>query len=91
LLWNSSDALATKALNTGGVAFKFTFAPQLADAQNHEGILWINRPNITGSWLVKNKNWHRADMNFFYMNIRENASLRTKKFLQQKETAPTNP
>jgi hypothetical protein len=91
LLWNTSDALATKELNTGGVAFKFTFAPQLTDAQNHEGILWIHRPNIKGSWLVKNKNWHRADMNFFYMNIRENAALRIEKFLQQKETSPTNP
>jgi hypothetical protein len=91
LLWNSSDSLATKELNKGGVAFKFTFAPQLADAQNQDGILWIHRPNINGSWLVKNKNWHRADMNFFYVNIRENAALRIEKFFKQKESSPTNP
>lgn len=91
LLWSSEETLAPKELNKGGVAFKFTFAPELADAQNQDGILWIHRPNSKGSWLVKNKNWHRADMNFFYMNIRENAALRIEKFLQLKETSPTNP
>ncbi len=83
LLWNSSEALATKELNKGGVATKFTFAPLVADAQNHQSILWVHRPNIKGSWLIKNKSWHRADMNFFYVNIRENAALRVEKFLEK--------
>jgi hypothetical protein len=91
LLWNSSDLTATKELNKGGVAFKFTFAPQLVDAQNHDGVLWVHRPQLKGSWLVKNKNWHRADMNFFYVNIRDNAALRIEKFLKEKETSSTNP
>jgi len=91
LLWNSSETLALKEQNKGGVAFKFTYAPQLVDAQNHQSILWVNRPNIAGSWLVKNKNWHRADMNFFYMNIRENAALRIEKFLENRKTSTSNP
>ncbi|MFM8740403.1 MAG: hypothetical protein ACKOC0_09380 [Cytophagales bacterium] len=68
--------MAQKELNPGGVAYHFTFAPQMTDAQNQDGILWIHRPNVTGAKLVKNTNWHRADMNLFYMNIRENVSLR---------------
>ncbi len=82
LLWNSSEAHASHELNKGGVAFKFTFAPQLVDAQIQQNMLWVNRPHIKGSWLVKNKSWHRADYNFFYMNIRENVALRVKKYLE---------
>ncbi len=81
LLWNSSETYTPKELNKGGVAFKFSFAPQLSDAQIQQNMLWVNRPNIKGSWLVKNKSWHRADYNFFYANIRENVALRVEKFL----------
>jgi hypothetical protein len=90
LLWNSSENLAPKDLNKGGVATKFTFAPQIVDAQNHHSILWVHRPNIKGSWLVKNKNWHRADMNFFYVNIRENVALRVEKFLEDGKSTTSN-
>jgi len=82
LLWNSSNEFAPKDLNKGGVALHFTFAPHLADAQNHEGMLWINKPYFKGRFLLKTKNWHRADMNLFYMNIRENVALRIDKFLE---------
>lgn len=82
LLWNSSETYAPHDLNKGGVAFQFTFAPQLVDAQIQQNMLWVNRPHIKGSWLVKNKSWHRADYNFFYMNIRENVALRVKKYLE---------
>ena len=84
LLWNSSENYASSNLNKGGVGLSFTFVPQLVDAQNHKGILWINRPRVKGSFLVKNRNWHRADMNFFYGNIRENVALRIEKFRAKK-------
>jgi hypothetical protein len=86
LLWNSSEEFASKELNLGGVGLKFTFVPQIVDAQNHQGILWINRPYIRGSKLVKNKNWHRADINFFYGNIRENVGLRIDNFLHERRS-----
>lgn len=83
LSWNSKTDYAPKELNRGGVAFHFTFAPQLADAQNHEGMLWISKPYFKGRFLIRTKNWHRADMNLFYMNIRENVALRIKKYSEQ--------
>ncbi|MEO7992435.1 MAG: DUF3089 domain-containing protein [Chryseolinea sp.] len=82
LLWNSSDSFAAKELNQGGVALHFTYAPQLADAQIHDGILWTNKPYIKGRLLLRTKVWHRADMNFFYMNIRENVALRIEKYFE---------
>ncbi len=87
LLWNSSDSYSSNDLNKGGVAFKFTFTPKLVDAQIQQNMLWVNRPHIKGSWLVKNKSWHRADYNFFYMNIRENVALRVEKFLESKSSS----
>jgi Protein of unknown function (DUF3089) len=85
LLWNSSETFAKKELNKGGVATKFTFVPEVVDAQNHQSILWVHRPDIKGSFLVKNKSWHRADLNFFYMNIRENAALRVQNYLKKEK------
>jgi hypothetical protein len=36
---------------------------------------------VKGRLLLRTKVWHRADMNFFYMNIRENVELRVQKFV----------
>ncbi len=82
LLWSSAETFAAKELNHGGVGLHFTFVPNLVDAQNHRGLLWVNKPYVKGRWLLRRKNWHRADMNFFYMNIRENVELRVNTFLQ---------
>lgn len=83
LLWNSTEAFASKELNSGGVGLKFKMVPQLADAQNHANLLWINKPYVKGRGLLRTKIWHRADMNLFYNNIRDNVSLRIEKFLNQ--------
>lgn len=83
LLWSSSEDYAPREKNRGGVGYKFTMVPNIVDAQNHQGVLWVNRPNVSGSIFVPNKNWHRADMNFFYNNIRENVALRLEKFLSK--------
>ncbi|MFM7193794.1 MAG: DUF3089 domain-containing protein, partial [Bacteroidota bacterium] len=61
----------------------YTFFPTLADAQSKDGILWTNIPYVRGRFWVRTKNWHRADMNLFYNNIRENAILRVSKFQEQ--------
>jgi hypothetical protein len=88
LLWNSSTEFAPKDLNAGGVGRHFTFVPQLVDAQNHEGLLWVNKPYVKGRWLIRTRRWHRADMNFFWMNIRENVALRIDNHLQRIKTTP---
>lgn len=90
LLWNSSETFASRELNHGGVGPRFTYVSQLADAQNHSGMLWINKPYIKGRMFLRTKRWHYADINLFYMNLRENVALRVEKFLQMNTTpAPT--
>jgi hypothetical protein len=82
LTWTLDDTYAPASMNKGGVGPKFTFYPNLVDAQNHEGMVWVNRPNIKGSKLVKNESWHIADINFFYVNIRENLAIRVDNYLK---------
>ena len=57
--------------------------PGLCDAQIQKGVLGINKPNFRGSAFLKITNYHIADFNLFYMNIRENAVLRTSNYLKQ--------
>jgi hypothetical protein len=91
LLWSSSETFAAKKLNKGGVGLKFRFKDQMVNAQNHEGILWVSRPRLKGIIPVKNKSWHRADMNLFYMNIRENVALRIESYLGKEKLTASKP
>ncbi len=81
LTWNTDEIYAPKELNKGGVGLKYTFAKQLADAQIHDNMLWINKPYTRGRIFLKTKIWHIADINLFWMNIRENVALRVDTFL----------
>lgn len=83
LTWKLDEEFAPKELNKGGVGYKFTFVKQAADAQNHKGILWINKPYIRGRAFINIKVWHIADINLFWMNIRENVALRLETYLNK--------
>lgn len=87
MLWNSSEVLAGKELNTGGVGYHFTFVPNAVDAQNHQHILWVSKPYVKGRIFLRTKVWHFADMNLFYMNIRENVALRIENYQTQQASS----
>jgi len=52
----------------------------VADAQIHDDILWINKPHFPGSFFYRTKNYHIGDMNLFYVNIRDNIRTRINAF-----------
>lgn len=82
LLWTSSEELAAAELNKGAVLRPFEkIIPESSSAQVHESILWVSKPQFRGSWLLTGKNYHAGDFNIFYMNVRENAALRTDVYL----------
>ncbi len=83
LTWKLNEDFASKELNNGGVGLKYTFVEQAADAQVHQGMLWINKPYIRGRAFIKTKIWHVADINLFWNNIRENVALRLEKFISK--------
>jgi Protein of unknown function (DUF3089) len=81
LLWTTESSYAPKTLNRGAVLRNFNKVYyQVADAKINEGVLWINKPDFPGSIFIRMKNYHVADINFFYINIRENLRQRVEVF-----------
>lgn len=85
LTWKLTDEFASSKLNKGGILRDFNkIIPHLVHAQIHENILWVNKPKFFGNIFLTMKNYHIADYNLFYMNIRENVATRIKSYLQKK-------
>ncbi|MBA2249000.1 MAG: DUF3089 domain-containing protein [Chitinophagaceae bacterium] len=77
LTWTMSTDLAADNLNKGGILKNFNkVVPGIVHAQIHGNILWVNKPRFFGSVFLTMKNYHIADYNLFYVNIRENAGTR---------------
>jgi len=75
LTWTSSTELAPPSKHKGALFFDLEEdpTPGTQNAQIHKSILWTNKPKFKGSWLYTTQNYHRGDINLFYVNIRENA------------------
>jgi hypothetical protein len=52
----------------------------VTDAQVHDNILWVERPQFPGSFLYRASNYHIGDINLFYLNIRSNIQTRIRSF-----------
>jgi hypothetical protein len=83
LTWTMDATFASSDLNKGGILRNFDkVIPKLVHAQIHGNVLWVNKPKFFGSIFLKTKNYHIADYNFFYENIRENVGTRIRAFLK---------
>jgi hypothetical protein len=81
LTWTTTEENASENLNQGSVLKNFNKVyPHVANARINNGILWINKPVFPGSFLLRMKNYHIADINFFYLNIRTNVAHRIAAF-----------
>jgi hypothetical protein len=84
LTWTIDTVFAPASLNKGAVLRNFNkVIPGLVNAQIHGNILWVNKPKFLGSIFIKTKNFHIADYNLFYENIRENVGTRIRAFLKK--------
>ncbi len=84
LTWKLDGAYADKSLNKGTILRKFNkIYDQRVDAQAVNGMLWAHRPKFPFSFLLKTNNYHIADYNFYYMNVKENAVDRVNAYLER--------
>lgn len=84
LTWTMDTTFASASLNKGGILRNFNkVIPGLVHAQIHGNILWVNKPKFFGSIFLKTKNYHIADYNLFYENIKENVGTRIRAFLKK--------
>ena len=82
LTWTTEPSPAGLDLNEGTVLKKFNLVkPGLADAQISNGFLWAHKPRFPGSFLLMKRNYHIADYNFYYANVRQNALERVASYL----------
>lgn len=87
LNWQLDETYAPASKNLGGVLRNYgKIHPELNDAQNHKGLLWISKPKFFGNFLFNWKRYHVADYNLFYMNIRENVARRVAQFQEAEPT-----
>ena len=81
LTWDTTTSHVPKKSNKGAVLRNFNKVyTDLADAQIKGAVIWINKPAFPGSFFMRMKNYHIADINFFYLNIRENLRQRVQSF-----------
>ena len=92
LTWNSDTTLAPSSLNQGGVLRNFhKIIPGVVHARIHGNVLWVNKPKFFGSIFLHTRNFHIADYNLFYENIRENAVARVHSFMDENKLAAGKP
>ena len=86
LSWKADTMHVSWGANLGGVLQNFRkIRPGLSDAQNVDGMLWINKPRFFGNFLIDWKRYHIVDYNLFYMNIRENVAERVESYLESRD------
>ena len=81
LSWKTDSEFVDMKNNKGAVLRNFNKVfPQIVDAQVNNGMLWAHKPRFPGSFLFNRKNYHIADFNFYYVDVRENAKQRVGAF-----------
>lgn len=57
-------------------SFNLKYESKLS-AKSQDGMLQIKKPKVWYRFMIRTKNWHKADYNLFWVNIRNNVKLRT--------------
>lgn len=81
LTWTTGNEYAPRELNKGSVLIKFNKVyTATTDAQISNGFLYVRKPRFPWSFLYFTRNYHIADINLYYINLRENISRRIAMF-----------
>lgn len=84
LNWKTTNDYASKKMNKGSVLTKFNKVyKKTTDAKIGNSLLYVKKPKFPWSFLYFTKNYHIADINLFYLNIRENVNCRLKTFMDK--------
>lgn len=81
LSWTLDHTYQAKSLNQGAILRNFNKVLRArVDAQIVNGVLWASKPKFPWSFLFSTNNYHIADLNFYYMNVRSNAKNRVENY-----------
>ena len=84
LVWTTDTNLISADYNEGGVLMNYNRTPRanLVSAQIRGAGLFTSKPKFFGDVFFRTKNYHVADYNLFWVNIRENAVERVRAFVK---------
>lgn len=74
--WTMDTNYVKSKLNEGSILKNFNKKSKGVSSQIHENVLWTSKPKFFGNIFLTKKNYHIADINLFYFNIRENVQNR---------------
>lgn len=84
LSWRTDTVYIDKTKNPGTILKDFNDVyPALVDAQVSKNILWATKPKFPGSFFLWVKNYHVADINFYYFSIRQNTRQRKSAYFRK--------
>jgi len=87
LTWKQDATIAENQLHLGGIPFDWKkMETHLLRTQVHGTLLWITftDPSLKKGFYHLSTSYHVSDVNLFYLNIRENAELRVRTYLNKK-------
>lgn len=83
ITWRTDPGLATMAAHQGVVMKDYDrLFEHAVDAEVKGSILWVKRPKVPGAWILIGKNFHIADFNLFWLDVRANVATRVAAFMQ---------
>lgn len=83
--WDLDPAPTKKEDQLGGILRDFhTMRKALVAVRIYEDLLWSTKPDFPGSILLTKKNYHIADYNLFYADVRRNAQDRVRAYLAKR-------
>ncbi len=85
LSWTTTSEPVKANQNPGGTLWDFRIRPKLIDAQIANDVVRVHKPKHPIAWLSRMKNYHIADLNFFYISIRNNARHRVQTWWKEKK------
>ncbi|HWR33215.1 MAG TPA: DUF3089 domain-containing protein, partial [Chitinophagaceae bacterium] len=85
ITWITTEgSYAARELNKGSVLKNFNRVyPFTTDARVSNGLLYVRKPKFPWSFLYIKRNYHIADINLYYINLRENVSRRIAMYWKQ--------
>lgn len=82
--WRYDTLLTAKSQHDGFLKGDYrSIVPQKLQAQAHDGVLWVSKPLL----IMPSPNYHIADYNLFWVDIRQNVAQRVAAYLARSEAA----
>ncbi len=81
LSWDTLSTPIDRHENKGAILKNYNkIIPYTTGGRIYRNVLWVNKPRVFGSFLLKQKNYHIGDFNLFYLSVRKNAEDRIKEY-----------